>query len=197
MCQVPSRRGAPIKGLLLTCALSFIISSIPLAAVLFVYNPYIIKEQADSSCIAPEILPEEIERAAEVKYRELERAADAQRNELVAELKMFHEENSELRKQLTDATKHFSIFRNDCGRDLARAKHGFEESYRRFEIVQGYFDKCKDQTTRLGKILIDAEKEISNLTKKLTHCNILNNKMEGEMRIINRRNAPGNTTRIP
>lgn len=197
MCQVPTRRS---KGLLLTCALSLIISSIPLAIVLFFYNPHVLNEQrASSSCMALELMPDVDERVAAVQA-----AADAQRDQLVEELSRFQKANRELRKQLdsvskeaADATNGDLLIEktNDCERDLARATSGFQESYRRFEIVKGYFDKCKDQTTRLGKVLIDAEKEIQNLTKKLTHCNIINNKMEGERRIAERKNnAAGNIT---
>lgn len=197
MCQVPRRRS---KGLLLTCALSLIISSIPLAIVLFVYNPHILNEQrASSSCMALELMPDVDERVAAVQA-----AADAQRDQLVEELSRFQIANRELRKQLDSLSKEAADTTNgdlliektnDCERDLARATSGFQESYRRFEVVKGYFDKCKDQTTRLGKVLIDAEKEIQNLTKKLTHCNIINNKMEGERRIAERKNnAAGNIT---
>mmetsp|Transcript_702 Transcript_702/g.1162 ORF Transcript_702/g.1162 Transcript_702/m.1162 type:complete len:200 (+) Transcript_702:220-819(+) len=197
MCQVPTRRS---KGLLLTCALAFIISSIPLAIVLFVYNPHIVNERAGSACMASELLPDVDERVAEVQA-----AADAQRDQLVEELGRFQRANRELRKQLSESrelagsTKEnvMLIESNDCERDLARATSGFQESYRRFEIVKGYFDKCKDQTTRLGKVLIDAEKEIKNLTKKLTTCNIINNKMEGEKRIAERKKSPRNTTIPP
>lgn len=149
--------------------------------------------------MALELMPDVDERVAAVQA-----AADAQRDQLVEELSRFQKANRELRKQLdslskeaADATNGDLLIEktNDCERDLARATSGFQESYRRFEIVKGYFDKCKDQTTRLGKVLIDAEKEIQNLTKKLTHCNIINNKMEGERRIAERKNnAAGNIT---
>jgi hypothetical protein len=181
MSKVPSRRVASApKGLLITCALSFIISSIPLAAVLFIYNPHIIKELDDASCVANE---NEIQAITE-KYvkllKERDIAMEEQRIQLVEHLKIFQVQNKELHQQLSDATKNFTIESYECTSKLARAQHGFEESYRRFEIVQGYFEKCKDQTLRLGKVLVEAEAEIANCTKKLTYCSLLNKKIESE-----------------
>lgn len=203
MYKVPSRRGASApKGLLLTCALSFIISSIPLAIVLFVYNPHIIKQQGDNSCIiTPGIIANQEEiQVISSKYnnliRDREIAAEEQRIKLIEQLKSMARQNSELREKMAEVTKNYTIENYECSNKLARAEHGFEESYRRFEIVQGYFDKCKDQTTRLGRILIDAEAEIRNCTKKLTHCESTNKKTSEKL-IADRESAAtvqGNTT---
>lgn len=171
----PSHRGARSAGLLLTCALSFIISSIPLGVLLFVHNPHITKEQVDSFA-TPEIPNEMV--IDDAQHREFVQQAEEQRNDLVNQLKLMHAENVKLREELGEVIKHSTTAQQGCEMKLARAQHGFDESYRRFEIVQGYFDKCKDQTRRLGQILVDAETEIKNLTMKLIRCNILNNKME-------------------
>lgn len=183
------------KSLLLTCIFSLIVSSIPLAYVIFVHNPHIMKEmkeqmkemkeQAESTCVAPEIPPDVV--------NEKVAAVEAQRDELLQELARFQQFNMDLRKQIDESKKEMT--RSDCEIKLASATSGFEESYRRFEIVKGYFDKCKNQTTMLGKVLVDAEKEIKDLTKQLTTCNIINHKMEAEKRIEERKNnPPGNRT---
>ncbi len=196
------------RSILFTCIFSFIVSSIPLAYVIFVHNPHIMKEmkdqmkemkeQAESTCVAPEIPPDFVnEKVAEaMAAAEAQREAEAQRDQLLQELGRFQKVNRELRKKIDESEKERKERTNsDCEIELARATSGFKESYRRFEIVKGYFDKCKNQTTMLGKVLIDAEKEIMNLTKQLTTCNILNNKMEGEKRIAEKKNNPqGNRT---
>mmetsp|Transcript_12337 Transcript_12337/g.18948 ORF Transcript_12337/g.18948 Transcript_12337/m.18948 type:complete len:197 (-) Transcript_12337:75-665(-) len=190
MCQVPSRWAVP-KSLLLTCLFSFIVSSIPLAFVIFVHNPQIMKEmkeQAESTCVAPEIQPDVNEKLAEVQA-----VADAQRDQLLQELGRFQTANRELREQIKESKKELTY--SDCEIELAKAKGGFKESYRRFEIVKEYFDKCKHQTTMLGKVLIDAEAEIKNLTKRLTTCNIINHKMEAEMLIAERKKNPQGNNR--
>ncbi len=194
------------RSILLTCIFSFIVSSIPLAYVIFVHHPQAIievKEQAreQAETCAPEGIPTDVfdEKVAEAMaaaeaQREATAAAEAQRDELMKELGRFQRVNRELRKKIDESKKERSY--SECEIELARATSGFEESYRRFEIVKGYFDKCKNQTTMLGKVLIDAEAEIKNLTKQLTTCNIINNKMEGERRMAERKNNPqqGNRT---
>lgn len=182
MSKVPSRRVASSpNGLLLTCALSFIISSIPLAAVLFVYNPHIIQELDNApSCVANENEIQAITEKYNNLLKERDIVAKEERIKLVEHLKILQEQNNDLYLKLVEATKNFTIEIRDCSSKLERAQHGFEESYRRFEIVQGYFDKCKGQSYRLGKILIDAEAEITNCTKKLSYCSYLNKKIESE-----------------
>ena len=188
----PSPRGASAsRGLLFTCALSFIISSIPLAALIFVYNPHILKGQAEPACVAPEIQPnEKVIKDYEVKQQQQQRElaiTEAKLKEMESKAKHFQEENERLRNLLKETSTQTYAVKKECEEKRLMSQAGFEESFRRFEIVQGYFEKCKGQTQRLGKILIEAEAEITNLTKQLTHCNLLNNKMEGEKRLAERR----------
>jgi hypothetical protein len=58
------------------------------------------------------------------------------------------------------------------------AEHGFEESYRRFEVVQGFFDQCKNTTVKMSQILVEASEEITNCTKQLNNCAIQKDDMK-------------------
>ena len=173
----------PNKGMLLTCALSFIISSIPLAIIVFKYNPHISEYHLDRFLITPGIISNRDEvQVVTDRFTQLiqkrESAAEETRIILQRELQKLHEETSNLRQQLAEANKNFRIENDECSTKLKMAEHGFEESYRRFEIVQGFFDQCKNTTVKMSQILVEASEEITNCTKQLNNCAIQKDDMK-------------------